>query len=184
MEATEILKTEHRIIERVLASLEVAAGRLSAGEPVSPGVFIMAADFIKGFADGCHHKKEEDVLFPAMQAAGIPREGGPIGVMLAEHEQGRRLTRGMRAAAEKLAAGEAGAREAVVQNALQYVALLRGHVAKEENILFAIADRVIEGPAQADVSAAFNRVEQEEMGEGVHERFLGLADRIEKEIVR
>ena len=102
MEATELLKKEHRIIERVLASLEVAAGRLSAGEPVAPGIFIMAADFIKGFADGCHHKKEEDVLFPAMQGAGIPREGGPIGVMLAEHEQGRRLTGGMRAAAEKL----------------------------------------------------------------------------------
>jgi hemerythrin-like domain-containing protein len=184
MEATELLKKEHRIIERVLASLEVAAGRLSAGEPVAPGIFIMAADFIKGFADGCHHKKEEDVLFPAMQGAGIPREGGPIGVMLAEHEQGRRLTGGMRAAAEKLAAGETRAREAVVQNALQYVALLRGHIAKEENILFAMADRVIAGPAQAEVSAAFDRVEQEETGEGVHERFLGLAESIEKEIAR
>jgi len=184
MEATEILMEEHRVIERVLASLEVAAGRLDAGEPVKPAVFIKAADFIKGFADGCHHKKEEGVLFPAMQAAGVPSEGGPISVMLAEHEQGRRLTAGMRSAAERLAAGETSASEAVVMNALQYVALLRGHIAKEDNVLFPMADRVIEGPARAEVSAAFDQVEHEETGEGVHERFLALAAAIEREVTQ
>ena len=184
MEPTEILKKEHRIIERVLASLEVAAGRLSAGESVSPQIFIMAADFIKGFADGCHHKKEEGVLFPAMQAAGVPRQGGPIGVMLAEHEQGRHFTAGMRAAAERLAAGETDAREAVADNALRYVALLRGHIAKEDNILFAMADRFIAEPAQAEVSEEFDRIEQEETGEGVHERFLALVEAIAEEAAR
>ena len=184
MEATEILKKEHRIIERVLASLEVAAGRLSAGESVSPQIFIMAADFIKGFADGCHHKKEEGVLFPAMEAAGVPRQGGPIGVMLAEHEQGRHFTADMRAAAERLAAGETDAREAVADNALRYVALLRGHIAKEDNILFAMADRFIAEPAQAEVSEEFDRIEQEETGEGVHERFLALVEAIAEEAAR
>ena len=184
MEATEILRNEHRIIERVVASLERAAGRLDAGESVSPQVFILAADFITGFADGCHHKKEEGVLFPAMQAAGVPREGGPIGVMLAEHEQGRQFTRGMRTAAERLAAGEKEAGKAVVDNALHYVVLLRGHIAKENNILFPMADRFIAAPAQAEVSEAFDRIEQEETGQGVHERFRALADTIEKEAAR
>src|SRR4030065_429878 len=91
------------------------------GKPLSPGVFIMAADFIKGFADGCHHKKEEGVLFPAMQAAGVPSEGGPISVMLAEHEQGRRLTAGMRAAAERLPACDASANGGGGQKRPQYV---------------------------------------------------------------
>lgn len=184
MEATEILKNEHRIIERVVASLERAAARLGAGEPVSPQVFILAADFIQGFADGCHHKKEEGILFPALQAAGIPREGGPVGVMLAEHEQGRDFTRGMRSAAERLVSGEKDAGKAVVDNALRYVALLRGHIAKEDNILFPMADRFIAGPAQTEVSEAFDRVGQEETGQGVHERFLALVDTIEKEAVR
>ena len=184
MEATEILRNEHRIIERVVASLERAAGRLGAGEPVSARVFILTADFIQGFADGCHHRKEEGVLFPALEAAGIPREGGPIGVMLAEHEQGRHLARGMRSAAERLASGDKDASKAVVDNALRYVALLRGHIAKEDNILFPMADRIIAGLAQAEVSEAFNRVEQEETGQGVHERFLALVDTIENEAAR
>ena len=95
MEATKILNDEHRVIERVLAVLEKAAGSLEADQGVQADFFLSAAEFIKGFADGCHHRKEEGVLFPAMEAAGVPRQGGPIGVMLAEHEEGRRLTREM-----------------------------------------------------------------------------------------
>ena len=95
MKATEILMSEHRVIERVIVSLEVQTERLAAQEAVRPGFFLEAADFIKGFADGCHHRKEEGVLFEAMVGAGLPRQAGPIAVMLTEHEQGRAFTRGM-----------------------------------------------------------------------------------------
>lgn len=184
MEATNILKQEHRVIERVLASLEAAATRLKAGEAISPPFFLEAADFIKGFADGCHHKKEEGVLFPAMEAAGIPAEGGPIAVMLAEHQEGRRLTSAMRVGAEKLQSGDIAAREGVAQNALQYVALLRQHIAKEDNVLFPMADQAIQGSAERQVAEAFDHVEHEETGEGVHERFLALAESLERQVAR
>ena len=68
MQATEILMQEHEVILRVIGTLEIEAGRLAAGQDVRPGFFLDAADFIKGFADGCHHKKEEGVLFEAMMA--------------------------------------------------------------------------------------------------------------------
>mgnify|MGYP000503477949 CR=1 FL=1 len=182
MEATDILKEEHRVIERVLASIEAGATRLMAAEPMSPSFFIDATDFIKGFADGCHHKKEEGVLFPAMEAAGVPAEGGPIAVMLAEHQEGRRLTAAMRAGAEKLQSGDIAARTAVADYALQYVALLRQHIAKEDNVLFPMADRAIQGPAETRVTEAFDHIEHEETGEGVHERFLALAESLERQV--
>jgi hemerythrin-like domain-containing protein len=182
MEATQILMEEHRVIERVLAALETAASRLRSGEAISPAIFLQAADFIKGFADGCHHKKEEGVLFPAMQAVGVPGEGGPIGVMLAEHQEGRQLTGAMRAAAERLGAGELDAGAELARSALDYVALLRQHIAKEDNVLFPMAEQVLQGAAQREVSMAFERVEHEETGEGVHERFLDLAASIEKQV--
>jgi hemerythrin-like domain-containing protein len=181
MEATKILMEEHRVIERVLLSLEVGGRRLGAGEPMPPAFFVQAADFIKGFADGCHHRKEEGVLFPAMEAAGVARQGGPIGAMLAEHEEGRRLTRAMRAAPERLEAGDASSRDEVVQNALGYVALLRQHITKENSVLFPIAVRVIRGETQAEVAEAFERGEHEETGEGVHEKYLGMAEELERE---
>ncbi len=93
MQATDILMQEHEVILRVIATLEVEADRLAEGQEVRPGFFLDAADFIKGFADGCHHKKEEGVLFEAMAAAGLPKQTGPIAVMLTEHEQGRAFTR-------------------------------------------------------------------------------------------
>jgi hemerythrin-like domain-containing protein len=183
MKATEILMDEHRVIERVLRVLEIAASRLSEGLDIRPGFFIEAADFIKGFADGCHHMKEEGVLFKAMVSAGMPLEGGPISVMLMEHEQGRVYTRAMRAAAEKMKAGDFSVRQAVVDNALGYVALLRQHINKENSILFPMADRVIPTAHQSEVEEGFEHVEHEETGEGVHEKYLAMAEAMEKEIL-
>lgn len=181
MQATDILMDEHRVIERVLTSLETAAVRLQEGEAVRPGFFIDAADFIKGFADGCHHKKEEGVLFVALVDAGMPQRVGPVAMMLAEHEQGRAFTRGMRAAAERLAGGDASAREEVVSNALGYVELLRAHIGKEDHVLFPTAAEMIPSDQQAVLVDRFETIEHEETGEGVHEKYLALAGALGQE---
>lgn len=175
MKATEILSEEHRVIQQVLNALETAATRLERGRPVRPGFFVDAATFIKGFADGCHHRKEEGVLFTSMVAHGLPQQGGPIAVMLAEHEQGRAYTRAMRAAAERMANGDAAARSEVIANARGYVDLLRQHIAKEDGILFPMADQVIPVADQPGLVEAFEHVEHEETGAGVHEKYLALA---------
>jgi hemerythrin-like domain-containing protein len=184
MEAAQILMDEHRVIERVLDALEAAAARLDAGEEIPPDFFLMAADFIKRFADGSHHNKEEGVLFPAMEAAGIPNEGGPIGVMLAEHQEARRLTAAMRTAANELAAGEADAKRHVVGNALKYVTLLRAHIAKEDGVLYPMADQAIQGAAREEFSQAFKQVAQEETSQRVFEEFTALAESIGRESAR
>lgn len=178
MQPTDLLSQDHRIIERVLNSLETAAGRLHAGVAVRPGYFTEVADFIKGFADGCHHRKEEEHLFPAMEEAGFPRFGGPIGVMLADHDDGRRYTAGLRAAAECLAAGDRTAVNDVVENARGYVTLLRQHIMKEDNVLFAMAKRALPPEVQDGLLQAFERVERED---GARDKWLALADRLERE---
>ena len=191
MQATDILMSEHRVIERVITSLETAAARLERGENVPPGFFLDAAGFVTGFADGCHHKKEEGVFFPTLVANGLPQRTGPIAVMLAEHEQGRVYIRGLREAALSLealgpaagpAAGPTAARQAVVANAQGYARLLRAHIAKEDGVLFPMAAEVIPAAKQAAVVEEFERVEHEETGEGVHEKYLALADRLEQEV--
>ena len=184
MKATQILMDEHRVIERVIAALERAAQQLQDSVPVRSGFFLDAADFIRGFADGCHHHKEEGVLFQSMLAAGAPAQGGPVQVMLAEHEQGRAYTRGMREAAQKVQSGDDTARTEIVKNALGYVSLLRDHIRKEDGILFPMADRLIPLSLQDGVIDGFERVEHEETGEGVHEKYLALAEKLEQEAAR
>ena len=172
---------EHRLIERVLDALETAASALDRRQPVRPGFFLEAADFIAGFADGCHHHKEEGVLFDAIVASGLPADEGPIPVMLMEHEQGRAFTRGMRDAARRLGAGDAGAARQVVANARGYVALLRDHIMKEDEVLFPLADELLTPDRHEEVLKGFARIEHEDAMEGAHERFLSLAAALERE---
>jgi hemerythrin-like domain-containing protein len=182
MKATEILTEEHGVILRVITALEKAARRLEQGHTVDPDFFIDAAAFIKGFADGCHHVKEEGVLFPAMIAHGLPAQGGPVGAMMTEHEQGRAFTRAMKAAAEKLKAGDESQRAEVIKNASGYADLLRQHIAKENGVLFPMADRVIPEVEHGQMEEDFERVEHEETGEGVHEKYLALAQKLERQM--
>lgn len=177
MQATDILMEEHRVIEKVLASLEAAANRLSAGQAIPMDFFLKAADFIKNFADGSHHKKEEGILFVALEANGMPQDAGPVGMMLSEHEEGRRFTRAMREAAKRVERGDTSALHQVIQNALDYVALLREHIQKEDNILFPMADNVIPVGQHQQLTAEFNRIEHED---AIHEKYLRIADELAK----
>jgi hemerythrin-like domain-containing protein len=181
MNATDILKDEHRVIERVIAALEEAAGQLKECKPVRPGFFLEAADFIKNFADGAHHQKEEGVLFIAMTESGVPVQGGPIGVMLTEHEQGRQFTRAMREAAQRLEQGDETARDQIISNALGYTALLRQHIIKEDNILFPMADRAIPLERQEQVNKDFEQIEQQESNIDMKSKYLALASVLEQE---
>jgi hemerythrin-like domain-containing protein len=181
MEATRILMDEHRVIERVLGALEAAAARMSSGAPVRAEFFLQTADFIAGFADGCHHRKEEGVLFPALEAAGIPRAGGPVGVMLAEHEEARAITRSLRAAAERMVAGDGSAATEARRKALEYAALLRQHIMKEDRVLFPMADSAIEGRELVAVTAEFARLQREETADGVQAKYRALAGALERE---
>ena len=184
MEPTELLMEEHRVIERLLASMDSAASRLEADDGIRIGFFVDAAEVIRGFADGCHHRKEEGILFPAMEEAGVPKEGGPIGVMLAEHEEGRRLTRAMREAAERVIQGDGLAKLAVIESARGYTELLRQHISKEDAVLFPMAERLLQGKKAIEMAEAFEIVEQEETGEGVHEKYLGIVEALEREVAR
>jgi hemerythrin-like domain-containing protein len=105
MKPTEELKEEHKVILRMLKILDKAAQNLEEGKEVHAKVFKKAVDFIRNFANRCHHSKEEDTLFPMMEKYGIPREGGPLGVMLYEHTLGRNFVKGLAEAAEKYEKG-------------------------------------------------------------------------------
>src|ERR1051326_6848001 len=93
---TEVLSREHRAIEKMLAELEDEIRRAQAGGPFPRAFFDQALDFFRNFADGCHHAKEENLLFPRMKERGVPEHGGPIGVMLSEHDEGRAYLKAVR----------------------------------------------------------------------------------------
>jgi hemerythrin-like domain-containing protein len=179
--ATESLSADHRLIERLITAVEAGAEMLEAGELPRPAFFLDAVRFIKEYADGTHHRKEETVLFATMGEHGMPVEGGPIGVMLHEHECGREFTADLRQAAERLAAGDTGAATAVVVGARNYAALLRQHIFKEDNILFPMASRVIPPDEQHAVMERFDAIDREQAPGHTREAYVALVERLESE---
>ena len=168
--ATEILRHDHDAILKMLDVTEEVAGRLNRGEGVRPDILGNLLEFFRLFADKCHHGKEEDLLFPLLETKGIPVGGGPIGVMLSEHEQGRSLIKEMREAGEAYQANVEGAGRRWAQAARSYASLLRAHIHKENNILFVMAERVLSPAEQTRLVEGFEKLEVEKMGVGTHER--------------
>jgi hemerythrin-like domain-containing protein len=174
MKPTDILKEEHELILIMLKVIEAAAVKIDKGERPDAGRLGSIIDFIRNFADGCHHVKEEKLFFPALEKAGVVRQGGPIGVMLHEHALGRDFVKKMADALKKTESGDAGASRLFAENARGYAGLLASHIAKENNVLFPMADQRL-GPAEEKkLMEGFDRVEREETGEGVHEKYHKL----------
>lgn len=203
MEPIEELKAEHRAIEEMLAVLERVCDRLEAGITVDPDHLDQMLEFFKTFADTCHHGKEEDFLFPAMAAAGVPVEDGPIGPFIEEHEIGRRFVRSMseeleryrselldehglgrryvesmREAAAHYRAGEKDAGLRFAENGRDYVALLTGHIEREDTMLFPIADAHLSDEQREELAVQFETVEREKMGAGTHQALHEILDRL------
>ncbi len=179
MKPTEILKNEHRVIEKMLDVLEGLTKRVESGEEINIEHAEKIIEFFKIFADKCHHGKEEDMLFPEMEKAGIPREGGPIGVMLFEHTQGRNFIKEMAEAVEEIKKGK-DEKFKFIENAKGYINLLRDHIYKEDNILFNMADMHLTQEVQNGLLERFEKFEKEEIGEGIHEKFHKLVHELEE----
>jgi hemerythrin-like domain-containing protein len=176
MDAIETLMNEHRLIESVLDALVAFADevrRKGATEKEELGRFV---EFIRGFADACHHGKEEGVLFTAMVAHGFPRQGGPIAVMLQEHDEGRALVGVLKALAEQPAPWSDADRQEVANTSFGFSDLLRSHIQKEDGVLYPMAEEHLPPDVLERVSEDCERFEAEKTGSGEHERFHALAE--------
>ena len=182
MDVTQVLLEEHRWIERALGVLDEIAARSHASGDLDTSAAADAVNFFRSFADRRHHAKEEDHLFPALEPHGLGATAGPVACMLSEHDRARAEIRAM---GEAIAAVENGDDEALqdfLRSASRYAFLLRDHIAKEDGVLFPLAESVLTEPERIEVRAGYRRAEAEFGAEPtaetwVHklERHLGLA---------
>ncbi len=173
------LKREHRIIERVLAVLEALVERARRGGGFESDAFSRAVQFFRLFADACHHAKEEDLLFPVLEKRGIPREGGPIGVMVEEHRLARSYTREMGNALTELESGDPGAEERFLAAADEYLSLLGNHIDKEDNVLFRMGDEAMTPSDRRALEIGFCDVSCRAFDGKTREQLEAIADQLE-----
>ena len=161
----EAVRLTLRILKNIIVDIE------KRGEITHKGPIDELLEFFSVFVDRCHHTKEEKLLFPALEAVGVGREGGPIGVMLKEHQQGRELVGEMKTAMGQYRHGEPSAGGRFCQASRTYIDLLSRHIDKENQVLFPLANKHLSASTSAALKEGFDRIETEEIGVGRHEEF-------------
>ena len=180
MKAIQELEMEHQGVELMLRIMQAVAAKMESGQPAQDDPWEGILEFLTVFVDRCHHGKEEEFLFPALEAAGVRRDGGPIGVMLSEHVQGRVLVAELKKALRDRNSGQRSASAAVQKAVDDYTVLLTQHIAKENTVLFPMSASKLVAGQDSELVEAFERLERERIGAGKHEEFHAMLDRLQE----
>jgi hemerythrin-like domain-containing protein len=175
---TEELEREHRFIEKIVKACYVTVEEIGGGGPIDPDLLQQIVQFMRVYADRCHHGKEEALLFPALIEKGVPATGCPISALSAEHIQGRRLVKGLADALELLRRGEPNASGAVLENLKGITGLYPNHIWKEDYLLFPMTLKVMKKPDLDELQEKFGTVNRS-IGTDTLRGFEEFADGLE-----
>jgi len=170
--ASQDLNQEHKAILIVLNVIEKMYETVKDDKEIAREDIEKIIEFLKVFADKCHHAKEEGFLFPALEEVGVKNQNGLIGLMLAQHKQGREYIQRM----QESIINKIIDKEVFVDAASSYVDLLRKHIEKEETILFPMSDAKLSKSKQQELLNNFDTLEKNVIGEGKHEEFRSLLE--------
>jgi hemerythrin-like domain-containing protein len=174
------LMHEHEAILIALNVIEKMSDRVRQDKEVDSKDIKEMIRFLRVFADECHHGKEEIYLFPALEEIGVQKEGGPIGIMLAQHKKGRELVNQIELSLEN----NSISKDAFVESASDYVNLLREHIEKENTLTFPFTDANLPESKQDELMSDFERLEKEVIGDGVHEELDALLEEFSREYLK
>ena len=156
MEAVQVLMAEHRVIESAIRALTAYARSVANGSDAPRADLAGLVGFLQDYADAYHHGKEEDILFRAMIDNGMPVNGGPLAVMLAEHTEGRRLTSRL----SDISSGEGEwnreQRRKLLFDATGYARLLKEHIQKEDRVLYPMAVQMLPHEVWQQIESEFS----------------------------
>lgn len=136
--STASLRRDHDLIEKVIKAMESTIQLLNDGKQIPESILLSVIDFSKNFTDVCHHSKEENSLFPALEQAGMPHNMGPIAMMLIDHERSREIGKEMENSAKDYISS--GNSTKLISDMQQYVEHITEHLWKENNRLFMMAE--------------------------------------------
>jgi len=181
MNPIEELIAEHEAVRVTLKILNHMILEIEeTSEVTNSKHLVQLFEFFSVFVDRCHHGKEEDLLFPALEAIGVSRQGGPIGVMLNEHQQGREHVIAMKKALDQYSDGRTEALDTLVKHARSYIELLSQHIDKENGVLFPIASQHLSSAKLTALQRGFDQIETERVGAGRHEAFHRMLENLEE----
>ena len=144
--STTSLRRDHDLIEKVLKSMWSTLPLLKSGKTIPEPILNQVIDFSMNFTDVCHHGKEENSLFPELEKKGMPRNSGPIAVMLMEHEVTRKIATRMEASSKTYL--KSGDSTQLIIDMQEYINHVVQHLWKENNRLFEMAEMALRNDSE------------------------------------
>lgn len=144
------LVDEHLLIKRFIAAVPEILKRLDLRQATGRQVILDGVYFIRTYADGFHHAKEEDILFGYADSSQEV-----IQVMLEDHVTARSHVRAIVKGVEE------GDRGAVAEHLLAYAELLTEHIKREDEILYPWMDRALSITQVGELQARFDAADKE-----------------------
>ncbi|MFB6290941.1 MAG: hemerythrin domain-containing protein [Candidatus Bipolaricaulia bacterium] len=173
---------EHRVVEEALTILKGVGRKFDRDEDVNPEIIEKVLDFLRTFADKCHHGKEEDLLFAALEMKGVSRTASPLSTLIREHEIARRYIQNIDRSLQDYKNGDGTARKDILQNINAYIELLEQHIQKEDELLYPMAEEKLGDEQKNELLDAYDRVEREIVGEGVHEKYHHMIEDLKEKV--
>ena len=179
--STASLRRDHDLIEKVIKAMESTIQLLNDGKQIPESILLPVIDFSKNFTDVCHHSKEENSLFPALEQAGMPRNMGPIAMMLIDHERSREIGKEMENSAKDYILS--GNSTKLISDMQQYVEHITEHLWKENNRLFMMAEARLQYVAKK-VDKELNDIEELKLKETgkTREHYEQLAETLTQDV--
>ncbi len=176
----DFLVAEHEMIERAMAVLKINLEKIDEAVK-APLQMQRAIDFLLEFGDKMHNTKEEKFLFPLMGQKGLPVEGGPIGVMLMEHDAERKLLQNMMAELPSLAEATTAERHKFAAGGFEYLTIRAEHIWKENDVLYAMGRKVISEEENVTLLNAFKTLDQLTYGDAARQHYEQMLAEVEKD---
>ena len=176
----DFLVSEHEMIERAMAVLKANLEKIETAVK-APLQMQRAIDFLLEFGDKIHNTKEENFLFPLMEQKGLPVQGGPIGVMLMEHDAERKLLQKMMAELPQLAEASSAGLQKFAAEGFEYLRIRAEHIWKENDILYAMGRKVFSDEDGKALLKEFRALDLQTYGPDARKHYLQMLAEVEKD---
>ena len=171
------LIAEHRVIERMLAVMARMLDTTARTGRVDPIRIDVVTDFIRTYADRCHHGKEEDILFRRL--ADKPLDAGLSDMMaglVEDHVRGRTITRRLVEANGRYRAGNQTSLCEIESCIRELIDFYPVHIEKEDRHFFSPALAHFTDAEKARMLDDFDEFDRAL----IHEKYRGMVDDLER----
>jgi hemerythrin-like domain-containing protein len=169
---------EHRIIERMIAIMSRELESMGRQGRVDPAFIDTATDFIRTYADRCHHGKEEDILFRRLSAKDLDAQlARSMADLIEDHVRARAMTRRLVEANRRYAAGDTATLREIESAVQELVEFYPVHIEKEDRHFFRPCLEYFTEAEKAEILRDFDAFDRAL----IHEKYRTIVEDLERD---